>query len=129
VLVVEDNRFQRKRLKEMYESMGMKCIGEAADGLEALEYAEKLNPELISLDILMPTMHGVEALGYLKEQGCTARIVFVSSLGSLETVADLRSKGFQPDAIFSKKDSKEMFEEVLWDIFGAFENEQSSQAV
>jgi two-component system, chemotaxis family, chemotaxis protein CheY len=128
VLIVEDNRIQRKRLKELYESMGFKCVGEAADGLDALDMAEKLNPSLISLDILMPVMHGVEALGYLREQGSRAKIIFVSSLGSLETIADVKAKGHQPDAIFSKKDSKEMFEEVLWDIFSSIDSDSSSQA-
>jgi two-component system, chemotaxis family, chemotaxis protein CheY len=119
--------FLGKRLKEMFEFMGFKCVGEAADGLEALDLAEKLNPSLISLDILMPVMHGVESLGYLKEQGCKARIVFVSSLGNLDSIADLRSKGHQPDAIFSKKDSREVFEEVLWDIFSAVDSDTASK--
>jgi CheY-like chemotaxis protein len=129
VLVVDDNRIQRKRLKEMYESLGFKCIAEAADGLEALEIVEKCTPDLISLDILMPVMHGVETLGYLKEQGCKSKIVFVSSLGATDAVANLKSKSYQPDAVFSKKDTKEMFKEVLWDIFSAPESEPLEKAI
>jgi two-component system chemotaxis response regulator CheY len=117
VLVVDDNAHQRRRLRELYESMGMLCVGEAGNGLECLGQVERLAPDLISLDILMPVMHGLETLGYLREQGCQAAIVFVSALGSLDVVTELRSKGHQPEAVFSKKDTREMFLQVLTQIF------------
>jgi two-component system, chemotaxis family, chemotaxis protein CheY len=122
VLVVDDNAHQRKRLRELYESLGFVCVGEAANGLECLDLAEKIHPDLISLDILMPVMHGVETLGYLREMGLKSIIVFVSALGSLEIIAELRSKGFQPDAVFSKKDTREMFIQVLNQIFSSEEH-------
>jgi two-component system, chemotaxis family, chemotaxis protein CheY len=117
VLVVDDNVNQRKRLRELYESLGFEFAGEAGNGLEAIESAEKLKPDLISLDILMPVMHGLEALGYLRESGSNASIVFVSALGNLEILGELRSLGFQPDAVFSKKDTRDMFFQVLSQIF------------
>lgn len=117
VIVVDDNAHQRKRLRELYESMGFFCIGEASNGLECLELVEKNTPDLISLDILMPVMHGLETLGYLREQGCPSAVVFVSALGSLDVVAELKSKGHQPEAVFSKKDTREMFLQVLTQIF------------
>ena len=117
VLVVDDNAHQRKRLRELYESMGFLCVGEAGTGLDCLEQVERLTPDLISLDILMPVMHGVETLGYLREQGCPSAIVFVSALGSLDVMADLKSKGHQPEAVFSKKDTRETFLQVLTQIF------------
>lgn len=117
VLVVDDNTNQRKRLRELYESMGFLCVGEAGNGLECLDLADKLHPDLISLDILMPLMHGVETLGYLREAGTTSAIVFVSALGNLEVLAELKNKGHQPEAVFSKKDTRDMFVQVLTQIF------------
>jgi len=117
VLVVDDNAHQRKRLRELYESMGFVCVGEAGNGLDCLDLAARLKPDLISLDILMPVMHGVETLGYLRESQCPAAVVFVSALGSLEILAELKSKGHQPEAVFSKKDTREMFVQVLSKIF------------
>jgi two-component system, chemotaxis family, chemotaxis protein CheY len=128
VLVVDDNAHQRKRLKELYDSLGFVCVGEAENGLEALEVAEKTSPDLISLDILMPVMHGVEALGYLREANHPSLVVFVSALGSLEVVSELKSKGFLPDAIFSKKDTREMFLQVLHRIFVEQQEELISNA-
>ena len=128
VVVVDDSRVQRKRLRELYESMGMKCVGEGENGLEGLTLAEHLRPDLVSLDILMPVMHGVEALGYIREAGFARFIVLVSAVPSLEDVARLRPMGQMPDAVFSKKDSRETFREVLSNILLADALAQEAQA-
>jgi CheY-like chemotaxis protein len=117
VVVVDDSQVQRRKLKELYESMGFKCIGEAANGLDGLTLCEKLKPDLVSLDILMPVMHGVETLGYIREANIVPFVVLVSAVPNLEDVAKLRPKGQVPDAIFSKKDSRETFREVLTNVF------------
>jgi two-component system chemotaxis response regulator CheY len=117
VVVVDDSQFQRRKLRELYESMGFRCIGEAANGLDGFTVCERLKPDLVSLDILMPVMHGVEALGYIRETDCARHVVLVSAIPSLEEVSRLRPKGQMPDAIFSKKDSRETFREVLTNIF------------
>lgn len=127
VLVVDDNPNQRKKLRELYESMGFICVGEAANGLECVELAEKAKPHLVSLDILMPLMHGVEALGYVKDANPESVVVFVSAMGSMEEVMELRSRGHAPDAVFSKKDTREMFIEVLHEIFEVEEDQWTGE--
>lgn len=117
VVVVDDSKVQRKRLRDLYESFGFRCIGEADNGLDGLQICESLKPDLVSLDILMPVMHGVEAVGYLRDAGAARYIVLVSALADLEEVAKLRPRGHTPDAIFSKKDSRETFREVITNIF------------
>ena len=119
VLIAEDNPLQRKKLRELYESMGFVCVGEAENGLECLELADKTQPDLISLDILMPVMHGMETLGYLRETKSTAAIVLVSAMGNVEAITEVKAKGHLPEAVFSKKDSREMFIQVLTEIFEA----------
>jgi len=118
VLVVDDSASQRSRLVDIFQSIGMHVVGEAENGLEALSGAERFQPDIISLDIIMPVMHGVEALGYLKQKNCDAVIVYVSALGGIESVSQLRSPGGHlPDAVFSKKDGRETYVEVLTAIF------------
>ena len=114
VLVVDDSASQRHRLSEIYQSLGMQVVGEAAHGLECLALVEKLHPDIISLDVIMPVMHGVETLGYLRENKSRAVIIYVSALGSVEAITELKAPGGHlPDAIFSKQDSRETFAEVL----------------
>jgi two-component system, chemotaxis family, chemotaxis protein CheY len=118
VLVVDDSASQRSRLIEIFQSLGMHVVGEAENGLDALTAADRLQPDVISLDIIMPVMHGVETLGYLKQKNCDAVIIYVSALGGIESVSQLRSPGGHlPDAVFSKKDGRETYAEVLTSIF------------
>ncbi|NBW82456.1 response regulator, partial [bacterium] len=85
---------------------------------ECLALAEKTRPDIISLDVIMPVMHGVETLGYLREAKSSAVIMYVSVLGNLESMAEVKAPGGHlPDAIFSKKDGPEIIAEVLTSIF------------
>lgn len=118
VIVVDDSPSQRRRLSEMFESIGMQVVGEAGNGLECLALADKTRPDVISLDVIMPVMHGVETLGYLRELKTTAVVVLVSAIGNLEVMSEVRSPGgHMPDAIFSKKDSADTFKEVLTAVY------------
>ncbi len=114
VVVVDDSEAQRRRLRGMFESMGMVCVGEAADGLQAIEVVERQGPDLVSLDVLMPVMHGVETLGYLRASTSLRQplIVFVTALQNLDSLGAASA-----DAVFSKRDSAETFERVLAGLF------------
>ena len=114
VLVVDDSVSQRHRLSEIYLSLGMQVVGEASHGLECLALVDRLQPDIISLDVIMPVMHGVETLGYLRESKSQAVIIYVSALGGVDAITELKAPGGHlPDAVFSKKDSRETFAEVL----------------
>jgi two-component system chemotaxis response regulator CheY len=118
VVVADDSPSQRRRLCEIFESLGMIVTGEASNGLEALAIIERTKPDLISLDVIMPVMHGVETLGYLREANNLAYVIYVSAMGNLEALSEVKAPGgFSPDAIFSKKDGAETFAEVLISVF------------
>lgn len=114
VVIADDSASQRRRVAEIFEALGMQVVGEAANGLECLALADRLQPDVISLDVIMPVMHGVETLGYLREKKLSTVIVYVSALGAMEALTEVKAPGGHlPDAIFSKKDSSETFSEVL----------------
>jgi CheY-like chemotaxis protein len=121
VVVVDDSPRQRAALRSLYESLGLVCVGEAANGLECLSVVKRTAPDVVSLDALMPVMHGVEALGYLREEGFSGLLVFVTELSRSEALAEVRSLGHQPDAVFSKSDSREAFQNALNELFLAEE--------
>ena len=63
VLVVDDSAFMRKLISEMIESSGeYRVVGTATDGLDALEQIRTLSPDIVTLDIEMPRLDGLQAL-------------------------------------------------------------------
>jgi CheY-like chemotaxis protein len=61
VLIVDDNVQLRRMIRNQVESAGLDVCGEATDGLDAIEKARQLKPDLIILDLSMPRMNGIDA--------------------------------------------------------------------
>jgi DNA-binding response OmpR family regulator len=74
VLVVDDDRVIQQLLQVNLELEGYEVVGTAADGEAALEEAERLRPDLIILDIMMPKMDGLEVCRRLREHPGLARV-------------------------------------------------------
>lgn len=79
VLVVDDSAFARKVIREaLSRNADMEVVGIAHDGLDALEKISELNPDVLTLDLVMPHLDGVGVLNALRQQGQRARVVVVS---------------------------------------------------
>ena len=80
VLIVDDSSFFRRRLSEMIQSVdGLKVIGTADNGLEAIEKTKKLRPDVITMDYEMPVMDGISAVRQIMAE-CPTPILMFSSL-------------------------------------------------
>jgi two-component system invasion response regulator UvrY len=78
-LVVDDNDEFRERFVEyLNELRDVEVIGEARDGVEAIEQSDALNPELIFLDLSMPRLNGFEAMKRIRQRHANSRIVIVT---------------------------------------------------
>ena len=80
VLVVDDAMIMRMRIKEIAQDSGWMIAGEAANGEEGLARYRELRPDLMTLDIVMPKMDGVEVLRQIRQEDPEARIVMVSAV-------------------------------------------------
>ena len=80
VLIVEDAPFIREMIKDILESHDYTVVGEASNGLEAIEKYESLRPDIVLMDILMPGMDGLSAITKIKEIDSKAKIIVVSAL-------------------------------------------------
>ncbi len=93
VLVVDDAAFMRASLKMMLERNDYQVIGEAKDGREAvIKYAE-LKPDIVTMDITMPEMTGIEAVKAIKVLDQDARIVMISAMGQESLVREAIMSG------------------------------------
>ena len=93
ILIIDDAMFMRKMLRTYLEKMGYTVIGEGASGLELLTMYPKLMPDLVTLDITMPEMDGLEALKNLKTTYPDALVIMVSAMGQREMVISAIQSG------------------------------------
>ena len=105
VLIVDDAAFMREMLRDILADGGYEVAGEAADGEQAVAMYSDLQPDVTTLDIVMPRKSGLEALREIRSNDPNARIVMCSALGqeamvmeALEAGAkDFIVKPFKPD--------------------------------
>lgn len=93
VLVVDDTAFMRHYLKTMLESNNYKVVGEAENGLAAVLKYKELKPDLVTMDITMPKMNGLEALKLIKEFDPDSKVVMVSAMGQESYVKEAVKSG------------------------------------
>jgi DNA-binding NarL/FixJ family response regulator len=94
VLVVDDYEpFRRVVCSRLESRPDLEVIGEASDGLEAVEKAQALKPDLILLDIGLPSLNGIEAAQRISRLIPTATILFVSQISDADVVQEALSSG------------------------------------
>ena len=81
VLIVDDSRTSRKILRGILESEGYEVICEATNGLEGYEKYCELKPDVVTLDITMPVLDGIEALKKIKGDYPKAKVVMITAAG------------------------------------------------
>lgn len=107
ILLVDDSRTSRKILRNILEEAGHTIVDEATDGEQAIEKYIASKPDVITLDITMPVMDGIEALKQIKMVDSDAKIVMVSASSQkdklIEAVKygaeDFIAKPFEPAQI------------------------------
>jgi two-component system chemotaxis response regulator CheY len=81
ILIVDDAEFIRLTLKKMLEANGFEVVGQAADGVDAVAKYKLFKPDLVTMDITMPKMDGLEALAEIMSYDSNAKVVMLSALG------------------------------------------------
>ncbi len=107
VLIVDDAAFMRMMIKNVLTQNGYEVAGEASNGQEALVLYEKVKPDLVTLDITMPEMDGIQTLKELLKIDPSANIIMVTAMGQQQLVIeaiqvgakDFVVKPFQPDRL------------------------------
>lgn len=111
ILMIDDNAFMRQNLKKVLESLGHEIVGEADDGSKAVSSYEECNPDIVTLDIVMGYVNGLEALKNLKENYPNSKIIMVSSMGQKSNVLEAMKLG--AEHFILKPIDKNKLEEVI----------------
>ncbi|PLY00826.1 MAG: response regulator [Desulfuromonas sp.] len=93
VLIADDALFMRNLLKDILTKVGFTVVGEATNGEEAVELYRKHQPDLVTMDIVMPLKSGIEALEEIIKEDPYARIVMCSALGQESLVLEAVQAG------------------------------------
>lgn len=88
VLVVDDAMFMRHAIKQMLENSEFNVIGEADNGMNALIKFKELQPDIVTMDITMPEIDGIEAVQLIKRLNPEAKILMMSAMGQEPMVKD-----------------------------------------
>jgi DNA-binding NarL/FixJ family response regulator len=99
VLIVDDHRSFRASARQLLEAEGFTVVGEAVDGHQAIAAAQRLEPDLILLDVQLPDIDGFEVAAQLAALGVRSAVVLTSSRARTEygsLVAESAARGFIP---------------------------------
>lgn len=117
ILIVDDSRTSRKILKEILTQAGHTIVGESLNGEEGYLKYKELKPDLVTLDITMPKLDGIEALQLIRKYDENSKVVMITAAGQKEKMlqaikygaAEFITKPYEPG------DVKEVIEKVLND--------------
>ncbi len=93
ILIVDDAKFMRLTLTGILKKAEHEIVGEAENGREAIDLYRELKPELVTMDITMPEMSGLEAMKEIKQEFPDAKVVMCSAMGQQKMVVEAIEAG------------------------------------
>lgn len=93
LLIVDDSNIMRRRIERSQHFVELQVVGNAADGLEAIELFGRTDPDVVTMDITMPHMNGIQCIEELVRLKPTIRILVISALADKATAIEAMEKG------------------------------------
>ena len=117
IMIVDDSRTSRKILKQILEDAGHTVVGEAVDGEEGYLKYKELKPDLVTLDITMPKLDGLEALQLIRKCNENAKVVMITAAGQKEKM--IQAIKYGAAEFIAKPYDEEDVKQVINKILGA----------
>lgn len=93
ILIIDDAKFMRMTLSNILTKAGHEIVGEGENGKDAIRLYRELHPEVVTLDITMPEMNGIEAVKAIKKEHPKAVIIMCSAMGQQKMVVEAIESG------------------------------------
>ncbi|MGH8260277.1 MAG: response regulator transcription factor [Steroidobacteraceae bacterium] len=93
LLIVDDSNIMRRRIERSQQLDELEVVGAASNGVEAIELFRKTDPDLVTMDLTMPQMDGIECIEQLVRLKPEIRILVISALSDKATAVDAMEKG------------------------------------
>ncbi|MDQ2053440.1 MULTISPECIES: chemotaxis protein CheY [Halobellus] len=115
VLVVDDSAFMRNLLKQLLED-DHEVVGEAENGVEAVELYRELDPDVVTMDVVMPIRNGIEATSEIKSIDPDSSVIMCTSVGQEEKMREAVEAG--ADGYITKPFQKPNVLQAIDDVVG-----------
>ena len=92
-MICDDAQFMRAVIKQVLSGNGFEVVGEAGSGQEAIERYAELKPDLVTMDVVMPGMNGIEAVRAIIAHDPAARVVICSAVGQKRLIDEALEAG------------------------------------
>jgi two-component system chemotaxis response regulator CheY len=93
LLIVDDSNIMRRRIERSQQFESLQVVGSAGNGVEALEVFKNTDPDVVTMDLTMPRMDGIECIGKLVALKPSIRILVISALADKATAVEAMEKG------------------------------------
>jgi two-component system, chemotaxis family, chemotaxis protein CheY len=93
LMIVDDSNIMRRRIERSQSFEELELVGTAANGLEALEMFRKMDPDVVTMDLTMPQMDGIECIENIVKIKPAVRILVISALADKATAVEAMEKG------------------------------------
>ncbi len=93
LLIVDDSNIMRRRIERSQQFEELQVVGTAGNGLEALELFHKTDPDVVTMDLTMPQMDGIECISKLVKLKPAVRILVISALADKATAVEAMERG------------------------------------
>ena len=115
LMIVDDSNIMRRRIERSQQFEELELVGTAANGVDALELFKKTDPDVVTMDLTMPRMDGIECIGRLVELKPAIRILVISALADKATAVEAMEKGANGflNKPFTDRQLNEAFAELM----------------
>jgi len=93
LMIVDDSNIMRRRIERSNQFEELELVGTAGNGLEAIEMFKKMDPDVVTMDLTMPQMDGIECISKLVAMKPAIRILVISALADKATAVEAMEKG------------------------------------
>ena len=93
LLIVDDSNIMRRRIERSQQFEDLEVVGTAGNGIEALEMFRKTDPDMVTMDLTMPQMDGIECISKLVQLKPAVRILVISALADKATAVEAMERG------------------------------------
>lgn len=93
ILIVDDMKFMRETLHQLFSQNNYQVVGEAETGKEAVQLYRELLPDLVTMDLTMPEMSGLEAIKLIRSEFPEAKVIMCSAIGQKKVIMEAIESG------------------------------------